>query len=320
MRTVTASDCAVICVGGAVVDRTYQAVSPLADDTSNPVVGRLGYGGVARNVGENLSRLGVQVALASVTGDDATGQDLRHHAKNADINLALLSASPDARTAEYLAILEPDGRLKFGLADMAIFEQMDTGWLAGIWPSLSQADWIFADCNLPEATLADLIGRCGTHQRRLAVDGVSITKCQKLPADLSAISALFLNVDEAMALSRQTDPLSAARTLHQRGARLAVVTCGADGLIAAGRQGVQTMAAAPAACVDVTGAGDALVAAALAVFAQQGPSLDQFEKATNAALSLGLRAAALTIASPTSVSPTLSPKLFRTWLSEAPRA
>ena len=44
----------IICIGGAVLDRKYKAKAELAPGTSNPVSGFRSFGGVARNVTENL--------------------------------------------------------------------------------------------------------------------------------------------------------------------------------------------------------------------------------------------------------------------------
>ncbi|TIW31830.1 MAG: winged helix-turn-helix transcriptional regulator, partial [Mesorhizobium sp.] len=43
-----------ICIGGAVLDRKYHAKKDLIFGTSNPVDGYRSFGGVARNVAENL--------------------------------------------------------------------------------------------------------------------------------------------------------------------------------------------------------------------------------------------------------------------------
>ena len=47
----------VICIGGAAVDRKYRAVEALTPATSNPASGTTSFGGVARNVAENLANL-----------------------------------------------------------------------------------------------------------------------------------------------------------------------------------------------------------------------------------------------------------------------
>ncbi|WP_246716354.1 winged helix-turn-helix transcriptional regulator [Martelella soudanensis] len=48
----------VVVIGGAVIDRKYLARAPLIAGTSNPVEGMRSFGGVARNVAENLAALG----------------------------------------------------------------------------------------------------------------------------------------------------------------------------------------------------------------------------------------------------------------------
>ena len=60
----------VICIGGAAVDRKYRAAERLIPETSNPARGVTAFGGVARNVAENLANLGVPVAIVSAVGDD----------------------------------------------------------------------------------------------------------------------------------------------------------------------------------------------------------------------------------------------------------
>ena len=53
----------VLCAGGAVVDRLLHLHAPAVPATSNPARAAASYGGVARNVAENLARLGVDVGL-----------------------------------------------------------------------------------------------------------------------------------------------------------------------------------------------------------------------------------------------------------------
>ncbi len=81
------------------------------------------------------------------------------------------------------------------------------------------------------------------------------------------------------------------------GAAEVVLTLGADGALAANREGVVRVAATPATPVDVTGAGDSLIAAVL--YALMG------DEPLAAAVAFGCRAAALTVASPHSVDPGL---------------
>jgi hypothetical protein len=56
----------VLCVGAATVDRSFRSLDPIRPGTSNPVVSTKGFGGVARNVAENLARLGALAAALTV--------------------------------------------------------------------------------------------------------------------------------------------------------------------------------------------------------------------------------------------------------------
>ena len=285
----------VLCIGGAVVDRTYRLAAPLVPETSNPATGSSGFGGVARNVAENLSRLGVAVELLSVVGDDEAGRALLRRLAAAGIGFRGVLALPGHATADYVAVLTSGGDLALGLAAMSIFDRLTPKALERHAELLAAADWVFADCNLPAASLLALVERRWGGSYRLAVDAVSVAKAARLPARLSGLDLVFVNRDEANAvLARhgrgETDPLAMAAGLRSLGAGAAVVTLGADGAVAAEAAGTVRVPAEAATVVDVTGAGDALIAATLAARAS-GASLAE-------ALGRGCAAAARAVAVP----------------------
>ena len=51
------------CIGAANVDRKFYVHKDLVAETSNPVTSTRSIGGVARNIAENLGRLGETVAF-----------------------------------------------------------------------------------------------------------------------------------------------------------------------------------------------------------------------------------------------------------------
>ncbi|MBP0649740.1 winged helix-turn-helix transcriptional regulator, partial [Mycobacterium tuberculosis] len=55
----------IVVIGGAALDRKYVGVAALVPETSNPVTGHRSFGGVARNVTENLARLGAALFLTT---------------------------------------------------------------------------------------------------------------------------------------------------------------------------------------------------------------------------------------------------------------
>ncbi len=297
------------CIGGAAIDRSFRAVSPIQAGTSNPVALRHGFGGVARNVAENLARLGLQADLVSIVGDDAYGRDLRARLAELGVGTRHLMVEPSRATAEYVAVLEPDGRLALGLAHMDIFDVLPPSFIDAACSQIVHGGRVFADCNLPSVILLDLIARGRNGSIRLAIDAVSALKVLRLPEDLAGVDLLVLNLDEANALLGDADlsPRDIADALRARGAGRVVLTLAADGLVAADSDGVTTIPAVPASLVDVTGAGDALTAALLARLTAGATLAD--------AARVGTLAAALTIEGQGSVRPDLSPALLEAAMS-----
>ena len=258
-----------VCLGGAVLDRKYRARQKLVPETSNPVDGIRSLGGVARNVAENLARLGTATTFVSIVGDDEAGRTLLSFMRERGIDVSQVLVSAERPTAEYAAVLDPAGDLVMGLADMSIFDLLLPDHIDRIWPHLASAGWVFSDCNPPAETLAALISKARTAQFRLAIDAVSTAKAARLPKDLTGIDLLLMNLDEANAiLDRRTgrtmaDAKDAALGLQQAGAREAIVTMGAEGIVVAGTDGARIFPAVAAMSVDMTGAGDAMIAGTL---------------------------------------------------------
>ena len=211
---------------------------------------------------------------------------------------------PGAATAEYAAVLTPAGELVMGLADMAVLDGLAPQALAAHVDLFQAAEWVFADCNLPTASLAWLAERAlGESRYRLAVDAVSVAKSARLPKPLDGIDLLFLNRDEAEALAgtppapSQDGVTEMARALRAAGAGSVVLTLGPAGALVASDDGMASVPAVVARVVDVTGAGDSLIAATLSGLIS-GLELPD-------AVALGCRAAAHTLERPEAVSPDL---------------
>ena len=64
----------IACIGGVALDRRGTLRVPLVAGASNHGELREDFGGVARNVAQNLARLGCRVGLVSRVGDDESGR------------------------------------------------------------------------------------------------------------------------------------------------------------------------------------------------------------------------------------------------------
>lgn len=259
----------IVCIGGAVFDRKHRLAKPLQMATSNPAESFHSFGGVARNVAENLALLGVQPTFISVVGGDQTGTHLVDHLRARGVDTSRVMTATGHTTAEYSAILSPEGDLLMGVANMSIFELLTPEALAGVWSHLAGASWVMTDTNPPAETLLSLIHRQGGGRYKLAVEAVSAQKVTKLPESLSGIDLLCLNVEEGAAYLDAPRPetlegaLAMAVALQARGAAQVQVSMGPQGVALATPEGNTTIPAAPATVVDVTGAGDSAVAGTL---------------------------------------------------------
>lgn len=303
-------------IGGAVFDRKYHARAPLVAGTSNPADGSHSHGGVARNMAENLARLGVAVSFFSIVGDDDTGAALLAHLRALGVDVGGVARTGERPTAEYVAILDPANELALGVADMAIFDLYSKRNLDLAWPNIEQAEWVLADCNLPAAVLEELVGRCHASDLRIAVNTVSAPKAIKVKGLLGRIDVLFTNRAEAAALADAdsaglaSDAVAAMGTLVRHGARSAVVTDGAAGYALMDRGMISRHDAVHARPVDITGAGDAFVAGTLCRL-MAGDGLARAAEA-------GAWLAARTTETEASVLPDLSPEYFDALAEPAP--
>ena len=255
----------VVCLGGANVDRTLRVAAPVRPGSSNPVSAREGFGGVARNVAENLARCGVPVQLLTAVGQDAAGCALLDDAVRAGIAVGDCPQVAGALTGSYTAVLNPDGSLHVALAHMDLCAQLTPAWLAERADVWRAAALVVADLNLPADTLAALVGAAADHALPLVLVAVSEAKMDRLPGRLPGVRLLVLNRGELAAWAETDDLAAGVARLQAAGVEDVVVTLGADGMCHTAPGGGWVFLAAPAvapeAIVDVNGAGDALAAA-----------------------------------------------------------
>lgn len=267
----------VLCVGGANVDRSYQLQKALVPESSNPVIGEETFGGVARNIGENLGRLETPVALMSIVGEDREGERLLLHAARVMLTFPT-EKTRRHNTGSYIAVLDPHGELEMGFADMEIAEGMDVEWLLRHAHHLNLCDWIIADCNIQKEAMEELIRYTREREKHLIIVGVSSAKMSHLPRDLSGVRLLVSNREESMAFfaAEETDTKTLCSMWLQTGVKGAVVTAETEAY-AYGENGLvhsRKVQAVPREQIrDVTGAGDAF-SAGIAYGLIQGHSLE----------------------------------------------
>ncbi len=304
----------ILCIGGANVDRKIHSKEAIQLGTSNPSVVMETHGGVARNIAENLARLGVPPTLLTMIGEDKEGEMLLHHMASLGADISTVIRSPLHRTGTYTAVLNVDGSMVVACADMDIYEDFTIERLDPRTKVLAQSSLVIVDTNLPAKSLDYIIGKSAELETPLIVAPVSSPKARRLPHHLVGVHVLIANLDEIETISGMTidtmdDVPRACEILQQRGCRQIVVTLGKDGVLWMDESGVWDKIPADSVdVVDVTGAGDAFVAG--------------FAYATSQSLSVkkscqfASRLSRLTLQAKETVSSAITPHLAHTWLTD----
>jgi len=294
----------VLCIGAANMDRKLRTINPIVMGTSNPASAEQVYGGVARNIAENLARLGVPTALLTVLGDDGAGRALQDDAEADGIDMRGSLQLSETATGTYTAILDAQGELVVALADMALYDRITPEFLEKRAPQRAAAAFTVADLNLPADSISLLLADAQRDAVPLVLVAVSQPKMIRLPQDLSGLRLLILNRGEletrvGRALPKEVDVRNACREVQAQGAQDLVVTCGSQGVFHTRGAELVWLAAHEVDVVDVTGAGDAFSAAVCW-------SLYQGSQDLTLACRRGLKVAAMTLESPDTVSPLLA--------------
>ena len=254
----------VVAIGAANMDINCSTNHVLVAGDSTPGLVRYAAGGVARNVAENLARLGHAVVFLSAVGDDAGGSALLEHTQRAGVDTSNCWTVAGAATSSYMSLHGADGDMAFAINDMAILDQITPALLAGQSQKLLHASALLVDCNLSEAALEWLFTYA--HDTPVFVDPVSAFKCPRLAPWLHRVHTLKANRLEAQTLWGQAvdsdaDVEQAARWLHAQGVQRVVLSLGERGVYWSAHDGASGwQEAIPVAVVNATGAGDALLA------------------------------------------------------------
>ena len=295
----------VTCIGAANLDRKLRSLAGIALHTSNPASQSESFGGVARNIAENLARLGTPVALLTATGKDSSGAALLAHAQSLGIDTGGTLQLPDLASGTYTAVLDQDGEMVVALADMALYDRLDPAFIDSCQTRIATSALVVADLNLPLDTVDAVVAQARRAEVPLVLVAVSEPKMARLPQDLSGVRLLILNRGELAArvgreLASETELDAAVAEVRAQGARDLIVTRGAEGVVFTRGGDIVRLYAHGTEVVDVTGAGDAFAAAVCWSLMQDGDDLEL-------ACRRGLKLSALTLSVPETVHPRLGP-------------
>ena len=261
-----------LCLGEAIVDLVCErpVTDPAEADTFRPH-----FGGAAGNVAYTAAATGADVALAGGAGGDAWGRWLRSRLERVGVDLRWFELVDGLATPFALVTTDAEGEPSFSIYGDGIAATIEA--LSGrVDEAVEASEALFFGTNTMvgeaerELTMA-------ARERALALDRPVVfdpnlrparwrTSAEAAAAANAAVPGTFLvrtNRDEAEAMTGEPDPEQAAAALLAGGARLVVVTLGADGALLRGEL-ESDVPGVRARVRSTVGAGDALMGVLLA--------------------------------------------------------
>jgi pseudouridine kinase len=297
----------VVCVGTSNVDIQGFAGQTVVPKDKNPGGDiEVWAGGVARNIGENLARLGVPVKMLTAIGDDIHATKILDDSRNAGMDMSNVLKLKNRRSGSYISITDTDGDLFVGLTDMSIAGEMTVDYFKSKQAILDGAEAMVLSPCVP----ADVLDHLGHHfdGKPIFLDVVSTGYVPRLRQCLGLFHTVKANLPEAEELSgiridSNEDLNRVANAVLEQGVQRMVISLGSGGVFYKDRAGrtLRKRTRAVTDMVNATGAGDALAAGLVYGYVHQ---LD-----LNTTLDFAMSAAILTLNHKNTINPQLSPAL-----------
>lgn len=298
-------------IGGANIDIHGRSDHPVIMRDSNPGTLHTSLGGVCRNICENLARLGADVRLVTVVGDDVHGRNILHGCAEAGIDMSAARVLRGERSSSYISIMDSDGDMLLAMSDMHIIKKLDERLVEGSRDLLCGAELVVCDGNLSQRALERLTRVC---DRPLYVDPVSTAWAKELRPFIGRFDTVKPNRLELAALTdcpveTMGEIEAACDRLLEQGVRRVFVSMGADGMLYKGRDGMIYERSRPFdGMVNATGAGDAAMAG-IVWASRQGADA---RRIVQCAMGAGMVA----ISSPDTISLGMSPAAIENMIKE----
>jgi len=297
------SDGYVLAIGTSGIDTKGRALAPLAPGTSTPGKIKSNSGGVARNIAENLARLGQEVVFLSAIGNDRPGNRIRNRLEDLGVDTSHFLVSERHRSAAYLALFDENKSLLYSIDDMSVVETITPQIIYRNRGLIFNADMVALDSNLSAQSIRSIVKQSTAKNIPLVADPTSTGLAAKLIPHLPELYMITPNAAEAEVLSGQSiknrrQAIKAAQKLVLMGVEIVVITLAEKGVVYATDDTSGHIPALTSNVVDLTGASDALTAAIIFGLLNDFP-IDE-------AARLGASAAALTLQSEDSVAENLN--------------
>ncbi len=218
----------------------------------------IAYGGVARNIAENLRRMSNKISFITVFGDDHFSLQAKNSLLNLDIDISESLYLKNTSNSVYLGVMDNDNDLFLGLNDMAILEELSIPFFKSKIDYISKFDILIIDNNLTLEAIEYLLANY--YNKTIIMDGVSTIKVKKIMNYLPFIDYLKVNRLELNQLSDKETIVEQFEELHFKGAHTLIVTSQASEIFLSTKaKSLKTYPIPIKQIINSSGAGDAFL-------------------------------------------------------------
>lgn len=249
-----------ILIGGSNIDYIGLSRGALVPHVSNIGTLNISFGGVMRNVAENLAYLKNPCVFLTAIGKDDLGKKMKERLKKEGVKV--ITPKTELPSSTYLAVHDHDHDLSVALCDNRIIQDLNPEFLGKKKDLIEKYPYIAIDTNLTQESV-DYIFKTFP-KNKILCETISPAKAVRLKKHLKEIFLLKGNQTEGQALSQTKEEGEAlVARLLKKGAKNVVITHGGgDIFIGQATTGkVIRISNEPAKEIkNTTGCGDALFA------------------------------------------------------------
>ncbi|SHE73163.1 carbohydrate kinase family protein [Clostridium fallax] len=250
-------------IGASVIDIFGFSKATYRSHNSTPGRVKLSYGGVCRNIAENMARVGVNTKFISILGDDENGYNMMSQSKEIGYDMSDSLIVEGAGTPTYLAILDENGEMVSAIADLKIINALDQEFLSTKAEIISNAEYVVLDSDNPK-TMEYLLLNYGDNTKFI-LDPVSAARAENIRHLVRYFHTIKPNRHEAEVLAgfpikSDEDLLKAGEYFLSLGVKNVFISLDEEGIFFTNGKKWGKTKARDVLVKNVTGAGDAFVA------------------------------------------------------------
>lgn len=186
----------VLVIGSSNVDFVGISEDLLIKKQSNPGKINVYFGGVMKNVCENLARLGHECTFVTAIGDDLYGLKMKDYLKE----LGIKTIIPESKlpSATNLVINDSNKKIIAGICDPRIIDEITVDFVESNKNLINTFNYIVLDSNLNEDVIAYIFNNF--QSKNIICEAISSAKVQRFQKFLDKIYLLKCNIGEAQTL------------------------------------------------------------------------------------------------------------------------